>query len=252
MTAIGQGREGPGANGFESSGERDSETSDDPGRPRIVVIDDETQTRGTFALAYPQLDVVGAYPSVEDEMADSPRTDLIVLDLMLDTGVAASGVLQGPEAVHRLSQRSRVCLYTDERRLLVLARCFVAGAIGLVRKSDPLDENLRGFLQAATGRPVVPRSMVGLAELLARRDRLPDLTDRQIQVLNARARGESWQSVARRLHISPKTAYDHLEAVMGKMVWHLHDVGLDYDASPADIERVLGLAPGDLDDRHLE
>ncbi|WP_300766785.1 LuxR C-terminal-related transcriptional regulator [uncultured Bifidobacterium sp.] len=218
-------------------------------RPRVAVIDDETQTRRTFAVAYPQLDVVGSYSSVEEELSHSPAVDLVVLDLMLDTGASSDGLLQGTAAVHRLSQKGLVCLYTDERRPLVIARCFAAGAIGLVRKSDSLEDNAQGFLKAATGSPVVPRSMVGLAELLSRRDRLPELTERQVQVLNARARGESWRSLSRRLNISPKTAYDHLEAVTAKMVWYLHDVGLDYDASPADVERALGLAPGDLDDR---
>ena len=221
-------------------------------RPRVVVIDDETQTRRTFAMAYPQLNVVGSYPSVEEGVPRSSDVDLVVLDLMLDTGASTDGVLQGTAAVRRLSELSKVCLYTDERRPLVIARCFAAGALGLVRKSDSLEDNIAGFLKAAAGSPVVPRSMVGLAELLAKRDRLPELTERQVQVLNARARGESWRSLSRRLEISPKTAYDHLEAVTAKMVWYLHDVGLDYDASPADIERALGLAPGDLDDRHLE
>jgi DNA-binding CsgD family transcriptional regulator len=90
--------------------------------------------------------------------------------------------------------------------------------------------------------------MVGLAKLLARRCYLPELTERQIEVLNARARGEGWKLLARRLNISEKTAQGHLEAVMVKMVLHLQHAGLDPYASPADVERALGLAPGDLDD----
>ena len=222
----------------------------DPGHPTVIVIDDETQTRNTFAVAYPSLRVVATYPNVEDALVDSQRAELIILDLMLDTMGPSWTGLQGPQAIRALSRQTNVCLYTDEHRLLVLARCLSAGAIGVVRKSDSLVTNLRAFLQAAQGRPVVPRSLVGLAELLTRRDRLPELAQRQIQVLNARARGESWQVLSIRLHISPKTAYDHLEAVMAKMVWYLHDAGLGPEASPSDVEHALGLSPGDLDDRH--
>lgn len=173
----------------------------------------------------------------------------MVLDLMLSTSMHARGVQQGPPAIEKLRKTGYlVCLYTDERRLLVLARCLAAGATGLARKSDSLSANQETFVRVAAGHTVVARSMVGLASLLNRRGALPGLTPRQTQVLNARARGEPWAVLARRLGISSKTAYDRLEAVSQKMVLYLQDVGLDANASPADVERVLGLAPGDLMD----
>jgi DNA-binding NarL/FixJ family response regulator len=200
-------------------------------------------------LAYPALDVVATFASVEALLAARPVTDLIVLDLLLSTTLGDPGILQGPKAIIELVRQGyRVSLYTDERRLLVLAHCLSAGASGLVRKSDSLAHNQEAFLRLASGETVVPPSLVGLAELLSRRNRLPELTERQIEVLSARARGETWEALSRRLHISPKTAYDRLEAVMAKMVWYLGEAGLEPDASPADIERALGLAPGDLNE----
>ncbi|MBP8921357.1 MAG: response regulator transcription factor [Micropruina sp.] len=217
--------------------------------PRVAVVDDGSQTRDTFQIAYPELRLEGAFATVDSLIASRPVVDLVILDLMLSTGLHERAVLQGPPAIRALGDLGyRVCLYTDERRPLVLAHCLAAGAIGLVRKSDSLATNQQAFVRAADGQVVIARSLVGLAEILNRRGRLPTLTERQLQVLTARARGEPWDSIARRLSISAKTAADRLEAVMSKMVWFLHDVGLDPDASPADIERVLGLAPGDLMD----
>lgn len=176
-----------------------------------------------------------------------PPDNLVILDLHLTTQWTEREVLQGPLAIKELSGLGyRVCLYTNERRLLVIAQCLAAGAIGLVRKCDSMVANQQAFIRLADGETVVPGSLVGLAELLSRRERLPELTKRQREVLSARARGETWEALGRRLNISAKTAYDHLEAVMNKMVWYLGDVGLSTDASPADIERALGLAPGDL------
>lgn len=215
--------------------------------PSVALVDDGSQTRETFQIAYPALRLEAAYSTVDALLSSSPTVDLVVLDLMLSTSLQERGVLQGPPAIRQLVDLGyRVCLYTDERRPLVLAHCVAAGAIGLVRKSDPLSVNQEAFLRACTGQVVIARSLVGLAEILNRRGRLPALTERQLEVLSARARGEPWDSIARRLSISPKTAADRLEAVMAKMVWFLHDAGLDPGASPADIERVLGLAPGDL------
>lgn len=220
-----------------------------PVRPAVAVVDDGSQTRDTFALAYPGLDVVAAYATVEALLADRPEASLVVLDLMLSTSLHDRRILQGPPAIEALRAAGyRVSLYTDERRLLVLARCLAAGATGLARKSDPLTVNQEAFIRVAAGHAVVASSMVGLADLLNRRGQLPGLTPRQIQVLNARARGEPWNLLARRLGISAKTAYDRLEAVSHKMVLYLQEVGLDADSSPADVERALGLAPGDLID----
>ncbi|MDR1711263.1 MAG: LuxR C-terminal-related transcriptional regulator [Propionibacteriaceae bacterium] len=218
--------------------------------PSVVVVDDDSQIRATFQLAFPSLDVVGAFPSIDALLATRPSADLLVLDLHLAVPVADSSILQGPRAVKNVADKGwRTILYTDERRLLVLAHCLAAGAVGIVRKSDPLADNERMFISAAEGKSVpLPRSFVGLAELLSRRGQLPELTQRQVEVLTARARGTSWQALAHRLDISPKTAYDHLEAVMAKLVWFLHDAGLPASASPADVERALGLAPGDLCD----
>ncbi|MCL1840864.1 MAG: LuxR C-terminal-related transcriptional regulator [Propionibacteriaceae bacterium] len=219
-----------------------------PVRPRVVVVDDASQTRDTFHLAYQALEVVATFHTVESLLAAQPQADLVVLDLLLSPDLNGS-VLQGPRAIMELVHHGyRVCMYTDERRLLVLARCFAAGASGMVRKLDSVADNQAAFLQVAAGQSVVPPSMVELAELLRRRRRLPELTGRQTEVLNARARGEAWDALARRLGISPKTAQDHLAAVMAKMVGFLQQAGLDPYASAADVEHALGLAPGDLND----
>jgi len=213
------------------------------------VIDDGALTRHQFQPAFPELDVVGTFATVDAFLSEAPGVDLVVLDLMLSTNAQDGSVLQGPAAIRLLTRRGyRVCLYTDERRPLVLAHCLAAGATGLTRKSDDLPLTNNAFIRAARGEAVVARSIVGLAELLSRRGQLPELTPRQTQVLAGRARGEDWKSIARRLGITTATATDHLEKVVNKTVLYLHAAGLDPDASPADIEHALGLTPGDLMD----
>lgn len=220
-----------------------------PARPVVAVVDDASLTRALFGTAFPSLDVAGTFASVDELLARRPQVDLVVLDLHLSTSLQEAGVLQGPAAIRLLrAQGLRVCLYTDERRPLVLAQCLAAGAAGIARKSDPLPETEDAFARVARGETVISRSLVGLAEVLSRRGRLPALTERQCEVLAARARGEKWELLARRLNISVATATGHLETVMAKMVWFLQDAGLDPDASPGDVERALGLAPGDLVD----
>jgi two-component system nitrate/nitrite response regulator NarL len=72
---------------------------------------------------------------------------------------------------------------------------------------------------------------------------MPSLTERQRTILSARARGEKFESLARRLFVSRKVAEEHWAVVARKFAGFLRD------HSPADLERLLGLDPGDLVDR---
>jgi DNA-binding NarL/FixJ family response regulator len=218
-------------------------------KPRVAVVDDGALTRSGFQAGFPELDVIATYATVDELVAERPEVDLVVLDLLLSTSLQGEGVIQGPPAIRVLVGLGyRICLYTDERRPLVLAHCLAAGASGLARKCDGLAVTQSAFLQVARGEAAVARSLVGLAEVLSRHGQLPSLTIRQTEVLAARARGEKWESLARRLNISVATANDHLDNVMMKMVFFLHHLGVDPHLSPADVERALGLTPGDLMD----
>ncbi|QGF22865.1 LuxR C-terminal-related transcriptional regulator [Raineyella fluvialis] len=210
-------------------------------RPRVVVIDDSTLVREAFGLVHPGVEVVGAWPTIEPLLEQRPSADLVVLDLHL---VADDpDVRQGTAAIGAVSAAGyRICLYTDESRPLVLARCLQAGAQGLVRKSAPSAVAEADFREAAAGGAVLPPSLLSLTELLDRRGGLPELTERQRQVLSARARGERWASIAQRLFITERVAREHMEAVSNKLSRCLRD------ASPADLERMLGTGPGDLVD----
>src|SRR5690606_594056 len=120
----------------------DDERAGDAGvnaRPRVVVIDDSTVIRGGFATVHPEVDVVGTYPTVEEFEADPVACDVVVLDLLLRGPQGGPpAVKQGRAAIRALRERGLpVCLYTDERRAVVLALCLRAGAHGVVHKSDP-------------------------------------------------------------------------------------------------------------------
>lgn len=213
------------------------------GRVRVVVVDDSTVIRGGFATVHPELEVVATYAGVEElEAAPPPDCDVVVLDLLLrgPHGVASSRK-QGRAAIRALEALGRpVCLYTDERRALVLALCLHAGADGVVHKSDPPEAATRAVQEVAAGRVSVTQSLVGLTELLDRRGAPLDLSPRQRQVISARARGRHWADVAGTLYISEDTAREHYRAACAKLRDYLQHT------SPGDVERALGAAPGDV------
>ena len=208
---------------------------------RIASVDDDTATRLGLALLLPMFDFVGQYSSVRALLSDQPDVDVVMLDLGLD---ASGPNVQGSAAVRAVARAGhRVLIYTNEPRRDVLAWCFSQGAQGLVEKSEPMDAVERAVRAVAAGRTVLTQEMIGLVALADRRGLIGGLTSRQREVLSARARGESFASIGERLFISPRTAEDHWAHVAHKFSEYL------VSHSPADLERMLGIGPGDvLDD----
>jgi len=207
---------------------------------RVVVIDDSTVIRGGFATVHPGLEVVATYASVEEFEAAPVPCEVVVLDLLL-RGPRGSNVKQGRTAIRALRARGLpVCLYTDERRAIVLALCLRAGAHGVVHKSDPPEVAVRAIRDVRDGTVVVTQSLIGLTELLDRRGARLELSPRQREVISARARGRHWADIGAELYITEDTAREHYRAACAKLRSYLRHT------SPGDIERAVGLAPGDV------
>lgn len=218
-------------------------TDPPPSRARVVVIDDSTVIRGGFATVHPRLEVVGTFASVEDFETQPVDCDVVVLDLLLrgPQGMGSTATKQGRAAIRTLRALGhRVCLYTDERRALVLALCLRAGAGGVVHKADPPEVAVRAVEDIRAGHVAVTQSLVGLTELLDRRGATLDLSPRQRQVISARARGRHWSDIAAGLFITEGVAREHYQAACAKLRDYLRHT------SAGDIENAFGVGPGDL------
>lgn len=209
-------------------------------RTRIALIDDLPVVRSGFAIAHPGLEVVGTYPDSESFLQDPPAVDVVLADLKLATG-AAAGVQQGRNAIRSLAAAGYlVCIYTEETRDPVLALCLRAGAQGITHKYDSPADTTENVDRVAAGGFVISSSLVGVAELLQRHGILPEITEKQRQVLRLRARGIGWADIADQLYITLGAAHDRMNAVNEKFAHYLQS------STPADIEREFGLGIGDL------
>lgn len=207
---------------------------------RAALVDDATVIRGALSTMLPRIDMVGVHPSVEALLEQRPEVDLVILDLHL-VNRTQPGARQGVEAVRALvSEGYRVCVYSQEERRWVLAACFAAGASGAVSKADPVEQAERVFVDVAGGEVVVPPRVIGLIEVLVRRRSLTLVSERQRQVLAGRARGLTYAEMSQRMHLSESTLRGYWHELTATVSVHLQQT------APADIERALGLAPGDL------
>lgn len=209
--------------------------------PTVAVVDAHTVTRAALPLVLPEFGHSGGFATVAELLSSRPTADVVILAVHRnDAGDAP--LPTWTRAVRTLVEAGYpVCLHTSERGGSVLLGCLAAGATSVAHAADSLDDLRAAVRGAADGRPVVSPALAELAEL--DRPAVPTLTERQRIILCARARGEKFDSIARRLFISRKVAEEHWAAVARKFAGFLRD------HSPADLERLLGLEPVDLDDR---
>lgn len=143
---------------------------------------------------------------VDDILATSGPYDVVVLDLQLSDNSEPS------DNVRRLTDRGwPVLLYTQETNARVVARCFRAGARGIVGKHQELSELADAVGVIAGGQPYLSSDWA--AALASDVDAVPALAPREAQALRLYASGLPMKSVARRMGISAETVKGYLMLV---------------------------------------
>lgn len=205
-----------------------------PGRaeaPRVGVIDGSDIVRAGLPLILTGFSFPAVCSTAADFLRKRPPADVVVFGFDGSAAPALDAL-----AITRLDRAGyRVCVYTCETRPAILARCVRAGARGIMLKTGAVAALEGAIVEISAGGTVVDDSMSDAIDSAAH---VPDLTRRQLQVLTARARGETFQSIAERLQISERTAQDHWTAIARRYEEFLRH------NSAADLERSLGLDSG--------
>ncbi|MGZ4693509.1 MAG: response regulator [Acidimicrobiales bacterium] len=202
---------------------------------RIVVVDDQALVRSGFAMiigAEPDLEVVGqAGDGLEAlTVVETTRPDLVLMDIRMPNldGVEATRRLTGPDAGHP----TRVLILTTFDLDDYVFTALRAGASGFLLKDTPPDELIRAVRVVAGGDalidPGVTRRLIEEFALLAGEatpteppPSLDALTDRELEVLRAMAKGLSNAEIADELFVSETTVKTHVGRVLMKL--HLRD-----------------------------
>ncbi|GAA6525743.1 response regulator transcription factor [Intrasporangium sp. DVR] len=195
---------------------------------RVVVADDHPMWRDAVArdLADAGFDVVATADDGRSAVNRSRATqpDVLVLDLNLPG-------LTGPEVCATLSADSR------SPRILILSAsgdaqdvldAVKAGALGYLVKSAGRDEFLAAVRSTAAGEPVFTAGLAGLVLGEFRRVRaqtpkdnprraVPELTDRETEILKYVATGMGYKEIAAALFLSHRTVQNHVQNIFGKL-----------------------------------
>jgi len=187
----------------------------------VVVIDDHTLVREAVCRmidSEPDLSVVGQAGGIAEGKAVLANSLLHVL--VVDVSMPDGSGLVLARAAREASPRLGIVVLTMHNDDETLLAALDAGASSLVLKTSSSEEVLAMVRRAAAA----PDSFtaVGLADALRRRSTQvkPNLTAREMEVLERLAVGDSVAGMAKRLYMSESTVKTHIAKLYSKLGAH--------------------------------
>jgi DNA-binding NarL/FixJ family response regulator len=194
---------------------------------RVLLVDDQALIRAGFRAlleAEDDLEVVGEAADGEQAVALTARhrPDVVLLDVQMP-------VLDGIEAARRIAADPElagvhVVMLTNYGLDEYVFDALRAGACGFLVKDTEPEDLLHGVRVAARGEallsPAITRRLID--EFVSRRPDpvpggLPELTNREREVVALVGQGLSNDEIAARMVISPATAKTHVSRAMTKL-----------------------------------
>lgn len=198
-----------------------------PDRIKVLIIDDHRMFAEALVLLLrtaPDIEVVGIAGAGEEavERCRDECPDVVLMDIGLPG-------MDGVTATRRIKEEcadTHVVVISALQPNDVVAAAIEAGASGFIPKTEAADNLLSVIRRAAEGEVVLPAGrMSDVLERLrhARDDReeadllLAQLTERELQLLQAIADGRSTAETAEALFISEHTVQSHVRSILAKL-----------------------------------
>lgn len=190
----------------------------------VLIADDHTLFRsGLHALLnlFPDIQVVGEASTGEETVKKTKELHpkVVLMDLQMPD-------MNGIEATRQVVRQSpetgvvMVTMFEDDSSLFSAMR---AGARGYILKDAGEEEVLRAIRGVAQGEaifgPAIARRLVHFFTKphLEPGAAFPELTEREREILDLIARGESNLQIVQRLVLSPNTVRNHISNIFSKL-----------------------------------
>ena len=190
---------------------------------RLLLVDDHPVVRDGLRALFESaggFEVVGeaADGDAAVDLAASLRPDVVLMDLAMPRldGVEATRMLRA------VAPETAVLVLTMSDSDASLAAALGAGASGYVLKGAEQEELLRATRAVAAGEAVFGRGVAQRLLTLARSGTtkagpFPDLSVRELEILELMARGDNNASIAYRLVLSEKTIRNNVSSILSKL-----------------------------------
>jgi DNA-binding NarL/FixJ family response regulator len=188
---------------------------DTEGCIRIMLVDDHSIVRKGLALileAESDMSVIGQADNGTDavDRYRSLRPDVTLMDLKMNGMSGVDTVL----AVRKDFPSARVIMLSTYDRDDDIYRSIRAGAMGYLVKDTPSDDILEAIRNVHAGRKYFPPLV---SEKLAERLTMPELSDRESEVLRLMTAGQSNKEIAGSLSLAIGTVKCHVNSILAKL-----------------------------------
>ncbi|MDH3462786.1 MAG: response regulator transcription factor [Acidimicrobiia bacterium] len=192
----------------------------------VLIVDDAELFREALRAAFASegFEVAAVAPSAMAgiDLAREHTPDLVMLDLLMP---GMSG-LEVVGSIIKASPASKVVLLTSSESADDLLEAVKTGASGYLTKDTPLPRLVDAMKDVLNGGAAVSPAMGGklfsaLRDLLrhhgATLARTPELTGRELEILNHIADGKTSREIGEMLFISENTVRNHVRNVLDKL-----------------------------------
>jgi DNA-binding NarL/FixJ family response regulator len=182
---------------------------------RIIIADDHTVVRdGLAAILGMQCDMQIVAQASDGEEACSAfeqhRPDVLLLDLRMPKMDGLDVV----RAIHAKHPDARIVIVTTFAGDEDIFHSLKAGAKGYLLKDAPRQQILEAIRAVYAGSHYVPSAIASKAAEHALK---PQLTAREVEVLQRMARGESNKEIGVTLFVSEGTVKTHVKSILAKL-----------------------------------
>ena len=136
---------------------------------------------------------------------------------LVDVRMPKLGGIELTRRAQRSAPETSILLYTGYGDRALLTEALDAGVRGFVLKEAPMDDLLRALQSVAAGGTYVDPVLAGTLAASSIGNKLPELTQRERDVLRLLADGLANEEIGKRLYISAETVRTHVRKAMDKL-----------------------------------
>lgn len=182
---------------------------------RILLADDHAIVRTGLSFLLGEKDgfiVVGEASDGKEAVAKAVelKPDVVVMDLMMPVVDGATATSH----IHDQLPETKVLILTSFGMANDLAKALVNGAAGALLKNSANSELVDAIRAVMEGRRAVSPD---IELILANEPPIPDLSARQMQILDSIARGLSNEQIAAQYDLSLGSVKTHIEKLLAKI-----------------------------------
>lgn len=189
---------------------------------KILLVDDHELIRIALSQILDGADdvqVIGQASNGEEalELARRLRPDVVIIDV----DMPGMGGVEATRRISALPGKPRVIVISVHTRPPYPQRLLEAGAMGYLPKAGHAQDVLAAVRSVSRGKPYIAAEIASDLAMAAvaggGKTPLDSLSQREMQVMMMLTRGQTLQSIAKSLNLSPKTVATHRYRIYGKL-----------------------------------